>query len=150
VNLAERYFYAFNQDHNVLELHLVPWLYVPKEQGPDGYILVTKGYGMPSRAAHNDAIKMFVDRGLVENSVFVGLQSECDNFRKTYNCELPFVKVEDALDMAQWIANSSMVLGNQTSTTAIAESMKKTMFLEKRIDGGQYDCQFMRPNLFYI
>ena len=78
------------------------------------------------------------------------MEHEYNWFCEIFNCHIPYVKVENALEMAKLINSSTMVVGNQTSTTTISESLKKTMFLEIRRDVGKTDCIFNRPNLFYI
>jgi hypothetical protein len=150
INLAERYFHAFNTEYDKIMLHLEPTLVPPKPYGPDNYVLVTKGQSMPSREFFNPAIANIVERNLKKIGVFVGLPSEHQTFCNIYNCKIPFVKVRDAMDMADWVNNASLVIGNQTSTTVMAELLKKTLVLEVRVDAGAPDHKFNRPNLFYI
>ena len=154
-NLVECFFTVFNKQFDRGHIHTHPHLFVETIELPKNRsILISRGAMMHKNGFRDDFnphIKGFFDRGLNEVGFFVGHPQEHEDFCKTYNCNIPHVVVEDALHTARLINSSKMVITNQTSTSAIAEILKVSLFLEAKINGPDvFDCQFNRPNLWYI
>jgi len=147
--LAESYYVAFGQNCDKIDLNVNSWLHVDNYK-PLNCVVITRTFNLHNRDTYNQLYKALVNRNLEKTAVFVGLKEEHEHFNATYETNIPFYCVNDALDMARIVNNSSMVIGNQTSTTVISEALKKSMLLEVRLDDAKNDCLFDRPNLFYI
>mgnify|MGYP001173496366 FL=1 len=60
---------------------------------------------------------------------FIGLKEEYDEFIKRYGFA-HYVKIDNALDVAKYIAGSKLFVGNQSSCKAIAEGLKHPRLVE--------------------
>lgn len=99
----------------------------------------------------------WVNDGLDEVAVFIGLEEECDQFNKTFNCNVPYHKVTDMLEMARIIQGSEQVIANQSIVLAIAIGLGKTFWSETRKDWNAFksprgwgDVWFPRVNGSYF
>ena len=61
---------------------------------------------------------------------FIGLKEEYDEFIKRYGDWVKYVEVDNALDVARYIAGSKLFVGNQSSCKAIAEGLKHPRLVE--------------------
>jgi hypothetical protein len=119
------------------------WLFVePKEQDKIVLINKTDRYLNPN-----------VDWNSFINAYgpymgFVGIESEYESFIREYNCDIPFLKTENFLDLAQLISGSSLFIGNQSSPYAIAEGLKKDVI--QVVCDECPNCIFPRENAVYL
>ena len=60
---------------------------------------------------------------------FIGLKEEYDEFIKKYGFA-HYIKVDNSLDVARYIAGSKLFVGNQSSCKAIAEGLKHPRLVE--------------------
>ena len=60
---------------------------------------------------------------------FIGLKEEYDEFIKRYGFS-DYIKVDNSLDVARYIAGSKLFVGNQSSCKAIAEGLKHPRLVE--------------------
>jgi hypothetical protein len=79
---------------------------------------------------------------------FVGIESEYENFCKEYNVDIPFLKTDNFLELAQLIAGASLFIGNQSSPYAIAEGLKKDTI--QVVCDQCPNCIFPRSNAVYV
>lgn len=126
-----------------------PWLECPSVEQTNNIIVSYRKYEM------DDWERMFIphnfyfdllNKNLETTGLFVGTEEEHHLFNKTYRCNIPHKKVKNALELACLIKSSSMCVGNQSFPTVLAESLKKTLFLETW--RGTDAHNFFRPNLF--
>ena len=61
---------------------------------------------------------------------FVGLEEEYEEWTSRYGVLAQYVECEDALEVAQYISESKLFVGNQTSAKAIAEGLKHPRLVE--------------------
>jgi hypothetical protein len=118
------------------------WLIVePKESMP---VLINK----TERYLNNDVNwNSFIDAypGLIG---FVGIESEYEKFIKEHNCDIPFVKTNNFLELAQFISGCALFIGNQSSPYAIAEGLKKDTV--QIVCDECPNCIFPRENAVYL
>lgn len=62
--------------------------------------------------------------------VFVGLEKEHEDFQKTWQFELPFIKADNFHDLALYMKACKFFIGNQSVCFAIAEGLKIPRILE--------------------
>ena len=129
-----------------------PWLKAPENYKKIPVVInrVLRGYqnlhGLP---IHHEFYDELVSKKLANASIFVGFPDEWKTFMAEYECNISYKHTQTALDLASVIQSGEMCVMNQSSPCAIAEGLKKTMYLERRKDVPG-DCTFNRPNLFYI
>jgi hypothetical protein len=125
-----------------------PWLECPAVEQTNNIIVSYKKFEM------TDWEKMFVphnfylnllNKNLETTGLFVGTEEEHHSFNQTYRCNITHKKVKNALELACLIKSSSMCVGNQSFPTVLAESLKKSLFLETW--RGSKEHLFLRPNL---
>jgi hypothetical protein len=79
---------------------------------------------------------------------FVGIQKEYDSFIEDFQCDIPFYKTDNFLELAQLIAGSDLFIGNQSSPNAINEGLKHQNI---QIVGDMCpNCIFKRENAYYL
>lgn len=83
-----------------------------------------------------------------EHMGFVGVESEYEKFIKEYDCNIPFIKTNNFLELAQLISGSSLFIGNQSSPYAIAEGLKKDTI--QVVCDDCPNCIFHRENALYV
>jgi len=94
-----------------------------------------------------------IDTGMLEdNSVFVGIASEHQDFQKTFGIKIPFRPVNDFLELASIINGAELFVGNQGFAYSLAIGLHKTCILEiNKIVPMQYnECYFPRTNTQYF
>lgn len=139
--------------HWVCESHGVPftcmdapWLQVeqPIEAAP--VVFVRAGAGRQSHQVYqNNAFPWhFVWEKYHKEAVFVGTPTEHEIFCATCG-KVPHYKTENLFEAARVIAGCKLFVGNQTSTHAIAEGMKKRIVLEVWKEGP--NCLVFRPGV---
>ena len=62
--------------------------------------------------------------------LFLGLREEHESFARNFDVVVPYQMTADLLEAAEIIAGSRLMIGNQTSLTAIAEGLKHNLILE--------------------
>ena len=94
---------------------------------------------------------------LNEIAVFVGTPDEHELFNRTFNCKVPYQKVEDMLEMARIIQGAEQVMANQSIALAVAIGLGKTFWCETRKDWDNFrsphgwgDVWFPRVNGTYF
>lgn len=118
------------------ELLIDPWLDPVEPIKIPGRSVVINRTGRYLQGSHpkpEQWIK-WVDEGLDEVAVFLGLEQECHEFNQMFGCNVPFRPVSDMLEMARIIQGAEQVMANQSITLAIAVGLGKTFWCETRKD----------------
>lgn len=146
---------AFYTTHNILYTKddlIQPWLSVPNSNRVAKYVVARS-----PRWRSNNSIqywKQFIkEYDFENNSVFVGLKSEHDDFINTFEVDVPYHQVNNFLELAQVIDGSEIFFSNQTFTYGIAQGLGKTTVLETFSDRMNLlvnECFFARPNCYYF
>lgn len=74
------------------------------------------------------------DRGLDEKSIFVGLESEYEEFQQATGWKLKYKPTRNMLELAQVIAGSKMFIGNQSVALSLAQGLGVNYTFEARTD----------------
>lgn len=117
-----------------------PWLFVPVDENLSrwysaGLIFINR----TSRYQNPYISYFFLNEYKYQDKInFVGLPEEHETFQKDWHMELPLLKYDNALELAQAIYSCKFFIGNQSMCYAIAEAMKVPRILEV--------CQFA-PNV---
>lgn len=108
-----------------------PWLHVEEPIKAARVVFVRAGAGRPSHQVYqNNAFPWhYVWEKYGKEAVFIGTPDEHEIFCCTCG-RVPHYKTADLYEAARVIAGCEMFVGNQTSTHAIAEAMKKRIILE--------------------
>lgn len=145
---------GINANHYYKEFMLDPWLTVPDPiKIPNKPVVVNwldrHRYGCQPRP---EQVQALIKRGLIEQSVFVGLPHQHEAFQKYWNCKIDFYPTADVLECARVIAGCEQFVGTQSMCLSIAIGLGKTYLCESRKDIRleQNECYFVRPNGHYI
>ena len=148
-SLVESYFVIFNKTPPI-NFQTEPWIEVLEELHKDSIIVSRVPSGLHgSREVYNPSYINLL-KETTNKCFFVGLIEEWHNFIQTFELDIEYRYVENALELAQLIKGADYCVMNQSMPVVIAESMKKKLFLELRHDVAKPDCMFDRPNLIYI
>lgn len=76
--------------------------------------------------------KDFVDRGLSEQAVFIGLEEDHQWFEESLKVAVPHYRTPDFMEMARVIQGSELFISSMSSPCALALALGKTMMIETR------------------
>lgn len=145
------YFVKFNQPIE-FDYEKKPWVTVPDinlNRDFHNTIIISRTPYLHGRETENPVYKNLLNMRDRE-FVFLGTEQEHDAFENLYQCKIEYYPVSNALEIAIALKQSGQLFANQSLIYSIAESLKITTHLEKRMDGAATDCMFRRNNLFYI
>ena len=136
-NYTTTYCMAFNiMDPAVqTEVSTGPWLSVPNPKVIEGkpYVInrTARGFTPPGL---NPAWTNWKEEGVPEQSVFVGLPDEYEDFKKLTGWELDYHPTKNMLELAEVIAGAEQFIGNQSVALSIAQGLRTPYFYETRRD----------------
>lgn len=78
--------------------------------------------------------KLWKEQGLDEQSLFVGLEEEYENFKNLTQWNIEYKPTKTMLELAQVIAGSKMFIGNQSVALSIAQGLGVNYTFEARTD----------------
>lgn len=78
----------------------------------------------------NELVHYFFLRNYEEQLLFVGMEYEHEIFCNQFNLQIPFLKTDNFLVLAQAIKQCKFFMSNQTGAFQIAEGLKKPRILE--------------------
>lgn len=147
-NLSLSHLDAFDLVEDNLHFHSTPWLKAEKKELPVGKDIVLS---RSCRYHGNYSFWECLPEEWVENAVFVSHPKEYEYFLYTFprfEGKIPYVQTESILDLAGYIAECKLFVGNSNFAHALAEGMKKDMINEVY---QQYPpCVFQRDNVKYV
>jgi hypothetical protein len=73
-----------------------------------------------------------IDRGLCNQAVYVGIESEHAWFEDTFKIKVPHYRTPDFMELARVIQGSELFIASVSSPSALALCLGKTMWLETR------------------
>lgn len=97
--------------------------------------------------------KEWIDWGLLDRSVFVGLPNDHQWFCKVFNVEVPHYQTPTFMDMARVMQGSEMVITSMSSPCAMGLALGKTMWIETRKNEPHNRLEVNYPyrmNVFYF
>lgn len=121
-------------DYHLRALQIDPWMECREERKFPGRPIVI--YRSPHYQEGNDKKSKFwqdlIDRGLVEQAVFVGLEEDHAWFEECFQIKVPHYRTPDYMELARVIQGSELFISSMSSPSALALSLGKTMWLEIR------------------
>ena len=116
------------------QLQAMPWMECREERKfPGRPIVIFRG---PHYQDGNELVspiwKDMIDKGLCEQAVYVGLESEHAWFEETFKCFVPHYRTPDFMELARVIQGSELFVSSMSSPSALALCLGKTMWLETR------------------
>ena len=76
--------------------------------------------------------RYFIDKGLAEQAVFVGAESDHAYFEDIYKIRVPHYRTPDWMELARIISGSEMMITSMGGPSALCLCLGKTMILEPR------------------
>lgn len=123
----------------------VPWLTVPEPIIlPDHPVVIHRSERYRNdRFPWNEVVRQYAYR-----MVFVGLESEYQEWVKTWGPYAKYWPVKDALDLARVIAGAKLFIGNQSFPNSLALGLGVPVIQESA--PGAADCKLRRSNAQYF
>lgn len=137
-NICRAYLKALNLDEN---LRNETWLKINSK--PSEEVVISRSLRYRNPRVDWDKIYRFV----VNRCAFVGTKEEHKDFEEKIG-KIKFLKANNLLQVAEYIAGCNIFIGNQSAPYAIAEGLKKNSIQEVCLFCP--NCIFDRPNAFYL
>lgn len=111
-----------------------PWLTVPqKRRASERSIVINRtARWLPPQISNQ--WNQWKSQGWEERSVFVGLESEYQNFIKNIGWNIPYQPTQTMLELAEYIAGSETFIGNQSMALALSIGLGQKFYCEYRRD----------------
>lgn len=135
-NFSNQYALAAGLDaqKHYKELQMLPWMECREERKFPGRPIVI--HRSPNYQEGNPVLspvwRNFLDRGMAEQAVFVGAESDHHYFENTFKVKVPYYKTPDWMELARVIQGSEMIITSMGGPSALALCLGKTMLLEPR------------------
>lgn len=121
-------------NEHIKELQMMPWMECREPRRFPGRPLVM--HRSPNYLDGNPIVsekwQNIIDRGLTEQAVFVGQESDHAFFEETYKVTIPHYRTPDWMELARVIAGSEMMITSMGGPSALCLCLGKTMLLESR------------------
>jgi hypothetical protein len=120
--------------YHIRQLQMMPWMECREERRISGRpIVIFRG---PHYQEGNEKMsptwKNLIDRGLCEQAVYVGTESDHAWFEESLKCFIPHYRTPDYMELARVIQGSELFISSMSSPSALALCLGKTMLLEIR------------------
>jgi len=124
-----------------------PWLTVPNPKPIPGkpYVInrTARGFAPPGC---NPAWTQWRENGVDQESVFVGLPKEYDDFKQLTGWNLDYYPIKNMLELAEVIAGAEKFIGNQSVALSIAQGLRVPYTYETRRDLPEHRNESYFPN----
>jgi ADP-heptose:LPS heptosyltransferase len=136
-NYIVTYCMAFGVTDAIDQAEIVegPWLSVPNPKVIEGkpYVVnrTPRGFTPPGC---NPAWTQWREDGVDEQSIFVGLPEEYEEFKKLTGWKLDYYPTKTMLELAEVIAGAEQFLGNQSVALSMAQGLRTPYAYETRRD----------------
>jgi hypothetical protein len=116
------------------QLQIDPWMECREERKFTGRpIVIHRGpHYQEGNEVVSPAWKDMIDKGLSEQAVFVGLESEHSWFEETFKTFIPHYRTPDFMELARVIKGSELFICSMASPCALSIALGKTMWIETR------------------
>ena len=116
------------------ELQVDTWLECREERKFPGRPIVI--HRSPNYQAGNPVLspiwRGFIDKGLADQAVFVGAESDHAYFEETFKVHIPYYRTPDWMELARVIKGSEMMISSMGGPSVLCLCLGKTMMLETR------------------
>lgn len=125
---------GLDTNYHIRQLQMMPWMECREERKiPGRPIVVFRGPHYQSGNELNSPVwQDLIDRGLEEQGVYVGIESEHAWFEDTFKIKIPHYRTPDFMELARVIQGSELFVSSMSSPSALALCLGKTMWLETR------------------
>lgn len=135
-NFSNQYALAVGMDpkKHLKELQMYPWMECREQRKFPGRPIVihrSPNY-QEGNTVESPVWKNFIGRGICEQAVFVGAQSDHAYFEETFKCRVPYYQTPDWMELARVIMGSEMMITSMGGPSALGLCLGKTMLLESR------------------
>jgi len=110
-----------------------PWLECPDIKKIDKSYVINRTSRFTEPGC-NEQWKIWKDQGMDEDSIFVGLENEYDDFKKLTGWNLEYHPTKDMLELAQVISGCKKFIGNQSVALSLAQGLGVPYLFETRRD----------------
>ena len=135
-NFSNQHALANNIDakYHFRQLQIDPWLECREERRFPGRPVVI--HRTPNYQEGNERVspawKNFIDRQVLEQAVFVGLESDHQYFEDCFKVKVPHYRTPDYMELARVIQGSELMITSMSSPLALAIGLGKSIFIETR------------------
>lgn len=125
---------GLDTNYHIRQLQMMPWMECREERKiPGRPIVVFRGPHYQNGNELNSPVwQDLIDRGLEEQGVYVGIESEHAWFEDTFKIKIPHYRTPDFMELARVIQGSELFVSSMSSPSALALCLGKTMWLETR------------------
>jgi len=120
--------------YHLRQLQIDPWMECREERKFPGRPVVV--HRTPHYQEGNETKSKFwqdfIDKGLCEQAVFVGLEEEHAWFEDTFKTFIPHYRTPDFMELARVIKGSELFICSMASPCALSIALGKTMWIETR------------------
>ena len=156
-NFSNQYALAAGIDpqKHIKELQMMPWMECREERKFPGRPIVihrSPNY-QEGNPVKSPTWQNFIDRGLEEQAVFVGGESDHDYFENTFKVRVPYYHTPDWMELARVIQGSELMITSMGGPSALCLCLGKTMMLEPRKNESHERLEInypMRINIQYF
>ena len=125
---------GIDTSYHFRQLQIDPWMECREERRfPGRPIVVHRGpHYQDGNEVKSPVWQDFVNKGLSEQAVFVGLESEHAWFEDTFKVFIPHYRTPDFMELARVIKGSELFVCSMASPCALSIALGKTMWIETR------------------
>ena len=156
-NFSNQYALAAGLDpeEHERELQMMPWMECREERKVPGRPIVIhrSPHYQEGNPIKSPTWQNFIDRGLLDQAVFVGGPSDHDYFENTFQIRVPYYPTPDWMELARVIQGSELMITSMGGPSALCLCLGKTMMLEPRKNESHERLEInypMRINIQYF
>jgi hypothetical protein len=135
-NFSNQYALAVGMDpkKHLRELQMYPWMECREERKfPSRPIVIHRSPNyQEGNPVESPAWKNFIGRGLCEQAVFVGAESDHQYFESIFKVRVPYYRTPDWMELARVIQGSELMITSMGGPSALCLCLGKSMMLESR------------------
>jgi len=125
---------GLDTNYHIRALQMDPWMECREERKfPGRPIVIFRGPHYQSGNELQSPVWMdFINRGLAEQAVYVGIESEHAWFEDTLKVRVPHYRTPDFMELARVLKGCELFISSMSSPSALALCLGTTMWLETR------------------
>jgi hypothetical protein len=135
-NFSNQHAMANNLDVNFYkrQLQIEPWMECREERKiPGRPIVIFRGpHYQSGNELHSKTWQDFINRGLCDQAVYVGVESEHAWFEDTFKVQIPHYRTPDFMELARVLKGSELFISSMSSPSALGLCLGTTMWVETR------------------
>ena len=138
--------------YHLRQLQIDPWMECREERKfPGRPIVIFRGpHYQTGNELQSPVWQDLINRGLSEQAVYVGIESEHAWFEDTFKIKVPHYRTPDFMELARVIQGSKLFISSMSSPSALGLCLGKTMWLETRKNEEWERHEYNYPNRLNI